>query len=191
MEEVKFVSLFPELNNKYINKTQQNKEVKNIFKIKKNLKKVPINILLNNEDFNFQNKRVETDFFKKKNKFFSPETTNNTRKTPNKTNFFPNLEHKNRTYNRMGKNDNMRIAPKSKENTPMVFKIFDKFDEISRKYDEQTKYYNQLIKKGDNNRKINIKTHSNKSPSLHMVLPKNNCKKRCSYVYKRIKEIQE
>ena len=91
----------------------------------------------------------------------------------------------------MGKNDNMRIAPKSKENTPMVFKIFDKFDEISRKYDEQTKYYNQLIKKGDNNRKINIKTHSNKSPSFHMVLPKNNCKKRCSYVYKRIKEIQE
>ena len=67
MEEVKFVSLFPELNNKYVNKTQQNKEVRNIFKNKKNLKKVPINILLNNEDYNFQNKRVETDFFKKKN----------------------------------------------------------------------------------------------------------------------------
>ena len=70
MEEVKFVSLFPELNNKIINRTQQNKEVKNIFKTKKNLKKVPINILLNNEDFNFQNKRVETDFFKKKLNFF-------------------------------------------------------------------------------------------------------------------------
>ena len=191
MEEIKFVSLFPELNKKYINKTRQNKEVKNIFKIKKNLKKVPINILLNNEDFNFQNKRVETDFFKKKIKFFSPETTNNTRKTPNKTNFFPNIEHKNRTHNRMGKYDNMRIVPQKKSNTPMVFKIFDKFDEISRKYDEQTKYYNLLIKKGDNIRKVHTKTHSNKSPSFHMVLPKNNCKKRCSYVYKRIKEIQE
>ena len=191
MEEVKFVSLFPELNNKYVNKTQQNKEVKNIFKNKKNLKKVPINILLNNEDYNFQNKRVETDFFKKKIKFFSPETTNNTRKTPNKTNFFPNIEHKNRTHNKMDRTDNMRIVPQNKDNTPMVFKIFDKFDEISRKYDEQTKYYNLLIKKGDNIRKVHTKTHSNKSPSFHMVLPKNNCKKRCSYVYKRIKEIQE
>jgi hypothetical protein len=42
----------------------------------------------------------------------------------------------------------MRNNPMNKENNTMVFKIFDKFDKVSRKYDEQTKFYNLLIKKG-------------------------------------------
>ena len=187
MEEVKFVSLFPELNNRKINKTQQNKEVKKLCKNKKIIKKVPINILLNNEDFKLQNKRVETDFFKNKNKIFSLDTTINTRKT----NFFPYIENKSQSHRKLDRTEQMRNNPMNKENNTMVFKIFDKFDKVSRKYDEQTKFYNLLIKKGDNNGKIHIKAYSNISPSFHMLPPKNNCKKRCSFVYKRIKKIQE
>ena len=187
MEEIKFVSLFPELNKRVINRTQQNKEVKKILKNKKIIKKVPINILLNNEDFKLQHKRVETDFFKNKNKIFSLDTTINTRKT----NFFPYIENKSLSHRKMDRTNHNRNISMNKENNSEVFKIFDKFDKVSKKYDEQTKYYNLLIKKGDNIRKVHTKTHSNKSPSFHMVLPKNNCKKRCSYVYKRIKEIQE
>ncbi len=189
MEEVKFVSLFPELNNRIINKTQQNNEakIKKLFKNKKIIKKVPINILLNNEDFKLQNKRVETDFFKNKNKIFSLDTTINTRKT----NFVPYIEKKSNSHRKMERTDHMRNIPMNNENNSMVFKIFDKFDKVNRKYDEQTKYYNLLIKKGDNNGKIHIKAHSNISPSFHMLPIKNNCKKRCSFVYKRIKKIQE
>ena len=144
MEEVKFVSLFPELNNRKINKTQQNKEVKKLCKNKKIIKKVPINILLNNEDFKLQNKRVETDFFKNKNKIFSLDTTINTRKT----NFFPYIENQSQSHRKLDRTEQMRNNPMNKENNTMVFKIFDKFDKVSRKYDEQTKFYNLLIKKG-------------------------------------------
>ncbi len=188
MEEVKFVSVFPELNNKIINKTTQNREVKNFLKTKKIIKKVPINILLNSEHFNLQNKRVETDFFKNKNKLFSMDTTINTRKS----NFFPYIEKKNLSHRKFGNSENTRNINMEKENTSMVYKMFDKFDKVSRKYDEHTKYYNLLIKKGyDNNRKMHIKAYSNISPSFHMIHPKNNCKKRCSFIYKKIKKIQE
>lgn len=183
MEEIKFVTLFPELESK-ITERQRNKTN---LKTKKNFKKVPINILLYKEDFNFPRKKTELDFLKNKVKFYTPNITNNTKKIYNKTEF--KYQNKMDTKNKFSRTVNIKKIIKNKENKPMIFKIFDKFDEVNKKYNEQTKYYNSLIKRGDNEGKAHINNFSNKLIKFP-VLPKNNTKKHCSNVYQRIKSIQ-
>ena len=75
------------------------------------------------------------------------------------------------------------------EKKPLIYKIFDQFDEINRKYNEQTKYYDHFIKTGENNCKININRNTN-NITRFPLLPKNNTKKHCSLVYQRIKSIE-
>ena len=183
-EEIKFVSLFPLLNKKNIDEKR-----KRSFDQKKTK---PINILLCRNDFNSSKKRVETDFLKNRVKFFSPNiTSNNNKKIENKTEFkVPNKYNKKGIYNnKLLKTINIKNIPLYIEQKPLLYKIFDKFEEINKKYNEQTKYYNHFIKSGVNSRKIHT---NNKIGNLttFSLISKNNAKKQCNYIYKRIKSIQ-
>ena len=194
MSEIKFVSLFPELNKNNIKEITQNKflKKKNITNYKDN-KSIPISVLLFRDDYNYSNKRLETEFLKNKVKFFSPNTTsNNQMKIKNKTDFkYPVINNKRKTYNKLIKNINKKNIPLYTESKPMIYKIFDKFDEVNEKYKQQTKYYNHYIKSGDNNRKITINKNKNRLNNLtSFLLTNNNAKKYCSYVYRRIKSIE-
>ena len=194
MSEIKFVSLFPELNKNNIKEITQNKflKKKNITNYKDN-KSIPISVLLFRDDYNYSNKRLETEFLKNKVKFFSPNTTsNNQMKVKNKTDFkYPVINNKRKTYNKLIKNINKKNIPLYTESKPMIYKIFDKFDEVNEKYKQQTKYYNHYIKSGDNNRKITINKNKNRLNNLtSFLLTNNNAKKYCSYVYRRIKSIE-
>jgi len=70
----------------------------------------------------------------------------------------------------------------------LIFQILEKFDEIDKKFSQQTRYYNLW------NRKLgkHFKIHSDyidKSPSK--TLFENNCQKYTTYVFRRIKNIQK
>ena len=189
MDEMKFVSLFPELNKNNINKIQ-NKTIINNYKDKKSL---PINILLFKNDFNSSNERLETEFLKNKIKFFSHNITPNKQKNfRNKTDFkYPVINKKKKTKKILSKTVNIKNIPLYKESKPIIYRIFDKLDEVNKKYKEQTKYYNHFIKNEDNHRKFNINsTNTNLRNLKSYLLNKNNSKKYCSYVYRRIKKIE-
>ena len=194
MSKIKFVSLFPELNKNNINEITHNKiQRKKNFTNYKDNKSIPISVLLFRDDFNYSNKRLESEFLKNKVKFFSPYTTSNTQmKIQNKTDFkYPIINNKKKTCNKLTKNINKKNIPLYKESKPMIYKIFDKFDEINEKYKKQNKYYNHYIKNEDNNRKITINKNKNRLNNLtSFLLTKNNSKKYCSYVYRRIKSIE-
>ena len=182
MEEIKFVSLFPSLNknNLRIQKNFNNNNLK---------KTIPINFLLikNNQ---YSSKKQEKDFLKNKVKFFSPNvTTNINQKKHNKTDFnYPIVKKHKDINNKISKTINRKRNPLYYESKPMIYKIFDKFDEINKKYNEHSKYYHSFIKEGDNNRKININRNINNLTTFPL-LPKNNTKKYFSNVYQRIKTI--
>ena len=189
MEEIKFVSLFPLLN-KSIKNHKKEKNIKNI-KIKR---RMPISILLFRDEFNSSNKRVETDFLKNRVKFFSPNIT--TKNSNNQTDTikneckYPTIHNKKQMHNKLSKTINVKKIPLYRETKPIIYKIFDKFKEINKRYEEQTKYYDNFIKNGDNNRKININRNVNNYTTFSL-LPKSNTKKHCSCAYKRIKAIQD
>ena len=50
--------------------------------------------------------------------------------------------------------------------------------------------YDHFIKTGENNRKFNINRNSNNMIKFPLLVPKNNTKKHCSSVYRRIKSIE-
>ena len=184
MEEIKFVSLFPELNKNNLNSQKTN--LKNYI-VKK---RMPINLLLLKDEFNSSNKREDTDFLKKRVKFFSPIITPNSKKSINKTDFkFPIIKKKKEIHNKLSKTINTKKIPLYTEPKPAIFKIFDKLDEVNKKYNDQTKYYNHYNKNGDNSRKIHINRNLNNFTKFSL-LSKNNVKKHYSYIYKRIKTIE-
>ena len=184
MEEIKFVSLFPSLNKNNVN-TQSKIFKNNIIK-----KRIPINFLLI-KDYSISKRKIETDFLKNRIKFCSPNT--NYKKSNNEHyvtdyNYSLNEKKKNK-INKLSKtviSKNNRLYTEKK---PLIYKIFDQFDEINRKYNEQTKYYDHFIKAGESNCKININRNSN-NITRFPLLPKNNTKKHCSSVYQRIKSIE-
>ena len=186
MEEIKFVSLFPSLNKNNLN--TQNK----IFKNNLIKKRIPINYLLI-KDYSISKKKIETDFLKNRIKFFSPNITSNNKNNKNEhyvTDFnYPLNKKKKKKNNKLFKNVFSKNNPLYEEKKPIIYKIFEQFDEINRKYNEQTKYYEHFIKTGENNRKININRNSN-NMIRYPLLPKNNTKKHCSSVYQRIKSIE-
>ena len=184
MEEVKFVSLFPLLNKKNIESKK-----KRSFDGKKTR---PINLLLFRDDFNSSTKRLETDFLRNRVKFFSPNITTNTNnsiknkiefKSLNKFNIKGIHNHK------LSRTTNIKNIPLYVEQKPLLYKIFDKFEEVNKKYKEQTKYYNHFIKNGIISRKIHTNTNIDNLKTFSL-LSKNNAKKQCSYIYKRIKSIK-
>ena len=182
MEEIKFVSLFPSLN-----KTDFHiQKIRNNYSLKKS---IPVNFLLIKKGH--FSKKQETDFLKNKVKFFSPNTTsNNNKKKHNRTDFnYPIIKKHKEIYNIRAKTINKKKVPLYIETKPMIYKIFDKFDEVNKKYYEQTKYYNSFIKDGDNNRKLHINTQINNLTTFPL-LPKNNTKKYFSKIYQRIKTIE-
>ena len=189
MEEIKFASLFPLLN-----KNKKNlKKDKNI--TNNNAKKrMPLSILLFRDDFNSSNKRLETDFLKNRVKFYSPIITpnnNNNQKDNLKFSFkYPVINNKKEIHSKLSKTMNIKKVPLYRETKPMIYKIFDKFKEINKKYEEQTRYYDNFITKGDNTRKIHINRNLDNYTTFSL-LPKSNVKKHCSYAYKRIKAIQD
>ena len=186
MEEIKFVSLFPSLNKNNVN--TQNKIFKNnIIK-----KRIPINFLLI-KDYSISKKKIETDFLKNRIKFFSPNITSNNKKNNNEHyvtdyNYSLNKKIKNKN-NKLSKTVISKNNHLYTEKKPLIYKIFDQFDEINKKYNKQTKYYEHFIKTGENNGKININRNSNNIIRFPL-LPKNNTKKHCSSVYQRIKSIE-
>ena len=189
MEEIKFVSLFPLLN-----KSVKNHKKEKNFKNTQLKRRMPISILLFRDEFNSSNKRVETDFLKNRVKFFSPNITtknsNNQTDTIKNEYKYPTIHNKKQMHNKLSKTINVKKIPLYRETKPIIYKIFDKFKEINKRYEEQTKYYDNFNKNGDNNRKININRNINNYTTFSL-LPKSNTKKHCSCAYKRIKAIQD
>ena len=192
-EEIKFATLFPELS--INNKNNRKKRLipnQKYFINHESKKSLPINLLLYKEDFNNSKKRLETEFLKNKVKFFSPNLTiDNKMKFQNKTDFnYPMINKRKKVHSKLSKTVNTKITPLYKESKPIVFKIFDKFDEADKKYIQQTNYYNHYNKTGDN-RKLNINNiiHTN-SLASYSLYPKKKNKKYYSHVYRRIKAIE-
>ena len=187
MEEIKFASLFPLLNKNIKNMRKKNT-------INNNAKKrMPLSILLFRDDFNSSNKRLETDFLKNRVKFYSPIITPNNSNQKENLNFdfkYPVINNKKEIHNKLSKTMNVKKVPLYRETKPMIYKIFDKFKEINQKYEDQTRYYDNFIKKGDNTRKVHINGNLDNYTTFSL-LPKSNAKKHCSYAYKRIKAIED
>ena len=194
MEEIKFATLFPELslNNKNNKKKKVVQNQKFYHKNHQEKKSRPINLLLYKDDIHKSNKRLETEFLKNKVKFFSPDITIETKKKfQNTTDFkYPNINQRRKIHKTLSKTVNTKINPLYIESKPIIFKMFDKFDEADKRYIQQTKYYNHYNKTGDG-RKFNINNiiHTNSIASF-LLYPKKTNKKYYSHVYRRIKAIE-
>ena len=145
MEEIKFVSLFPSLNKNNVN--TQNKIFKNnIIK-----KRIPINFLLI-KDYSISKKKIETDFLKNRIKFFSPNITSNNKKNNNEHyvtdyNYSLNKKIKNKN-NKLSKTVISKNNHLYTEKKPLIYKIFDQFDEINKNTTSRQNIMNILLKLG-------------------------------------------
>lgn len=183
MEEIKFVSLFPSLNKNNLNLQKNSKN----YSLKKS---IPINVLLIKKEKNTP-KNLENYFLKNRVKFFSPNiTSNNKNINQNKTTFnYSIIKNHKQNHNKISRTINKKRFPLYIETKPMIYKIFDKFDEVNKRYHEHTKYYHYFIKNGDNNRKVHLSKNLNNLTTFPL-LPKNNTKKYFSNVYQRVKTIE-
>ena len=71
----------------------------------------------------------------------------------------------------------------------MIFDIFDKFNEINKKFHENTKYYDSIVKIGDKYNRFHNE-YARKYNNVFLISQK-NYRKNCSMLYNRIKSIQD
>ena len=192
MEEIKFASVFPVLNK---NTSPSHSKDKKYLKTNIIRKRIPLYLLLSRENCNSFNKKTEADFLQNRVKFFTKyhneiSPTNNKKIHINKNLNLKFISNRNGPFNKLTKTVNIKKTKILTQKKPLIYEILDKFDEVNEKYKEQTRYYENFIKKGDNNMKVHINQHFEGLKNLPL-LPKNNSKKQFTYVFNRIKEIQK
>lgn len=181
--------LFPKIKQKRRNiKTQP---YKTDYQIRKNIKKIPLNTLYFNEKNNniYANKCLETEFLKNKTQFYKPKRTSKDLLFYNsKEKKIPNIENKLNAFERFTLTDNC-VKRLYKENKPFVISIFEQFEELNKKFIEQTKYYNKAIKNGDKFQRF--RNEYSKGLKGTLCLTKPNNKRNYSNIYQRIKALKE
>ena len=188
MSTIKFTSIFH-------SKWDKNFKPETCYKPAKNLKKLPLNILYtdsfsdNEKIFN----KFETNIdYNKKPKIDSASRTQQT-DSSNKyiTKYkqkFPLISNRTKSEKLMKKNSIKKYSLYV-EKKPAVFDIFDKFNEIDKKFNENTKYYDSMVKKGDKYNSFH-KEYTKEYNNIFLV-SKKNYRKNCAMLYNRIKSIQD
>ena len=188
MDAVKFTSIFH-------TKWDKNFKPETSYKPAKNLKKLPLSILCT--DSFLENEKISNKFetnidYNKKPKMYDAlktrqnETSNKYMMKYKKS--FPLIQNRTKSQ-KMVKKNNLKKNSLYVERKPAIFDIFDKFNEINKKFYENTKYYDSMVKKGDKYNRFH--NEYNKEYNNVFLISKKKYRKNCSLLYNRIKSIQD